>query len=320
MHNVPLMTWKHIWRRWTKSAGSGRHILAWLLPLLLTACAAQQRVWPSALPPSATPFPAFSGETAWQHVQAQVAFGPRIPGSAGHSAVQAYITATLQQAGWQVELQTTELRGYPIVNLVARRDSRPPQIILGAHYDTRPQADNEADPQHRAQPIPGANDGASGVAVLLELARTLPPEAPPTWFVFFDMEDSGNLPGRTWSMGAESFVGWLQRQEIQPQAVVILDMIGDADLQVYYETYSTPSLRTAIWQSAADLGYAQYFIPQERHTILDDHLPFLQAGIPAALVIDFDYPWWHTLEDTPDKVSPRSLQIIGETMLHFLQP
>jgi glutaminyl-peptide cyclotransferase len=248
--------------------------------------------------------------------------GARIPGTEGHDRIQAWMTEQLSEAGWQVEIQQSEALGHPIENLVARRTDAPPQIILGAHYDTRMFADRDPDPAQTTSPVPGANDGASGTAVLLELARTLPEEKVPVWLVFFDAEDNGQIEGWDWILGSREFV---KRNLVQPRAVIVVDMIGDADLNIYKEYNSNPILTDSIWQIAEDLGHADKFIPVYKHTITDDHTPFLEAGIPAVDIIDLDYPYWHTVQDTPDKVSAESLQAVGETlhawvMLQSVQP
>jgi Zn-dependent M28 family amino/carboxypeptidase len=241
----------------------------------------------------------------------QVSFGPRLPGSEGHARVQEWMQAELELAGWQVEIQTSEALGHPIENLVARRGSEPPELILGAHYDTRMFADNDPDPSKRAEFVPGANDAASGVAVLVELARTLPEDTVPVWLVFFDAEDNGRIPGWDWILGSREFV---RNNPVRPRAVIIVDMIGDADLNIYKERNSDPELMDEIWGVARGLGYESKFIPEYKHSMIDDHTPFVEAGIPAVDIIDFDYPHWHTTEDTPDKVSAESLEIVGETL------
>lgn len=258
---------------------------------------------------------AFDGERALADVQAQVAFGPRTPESDGHAKVRDWIRTELETAGWLLEIQQSEQLGHPVYNLIAKRSSEPPQILLGAHYDTRFFADRDPQPAKRFEPVPGANDGASGVAVLLELARTLPIDAVPVWLVFFDTEDNGRIQGWDWILGSRAFVEQLQPR---PQAAIILDMVGDADLNIYYEKNSDPTLRAEIWETAAELDHEDVFIAQEKYSLLDDHTPFLQAGIPAVDIIDFDYPYWHTTLDTPDKVSAESLQAVGETLLLWL--
>lgn len=257
----------------------------------------------------------FDGQRAYADVVTQVNFGARTPGSQAHAEAQAWMEEELLRAGWQVEVQESEAMGHPIFNLVAKRGEAPPQIILGAHYDSRLFADQDPNPSNRSLPVPGANDGASGVAVLLELARTLPEDTPPLWLVFFDAEDNGRIAGWDWILGSREFV---KNNSLQPQAVVIVDMIGDAQLQIYQERNSSPQLTAEIWAAAQALGYGDTFIPEYKFSMLDDHTPFLEAGIPAVDMIDFDYPYWHTLEDTPDKVSPQSLQIVGETLTAWL--
>jgi Zn-dependent M28 family amino/carboxypeptidase len=156
------------------------------------------------------------------------------------------------------------------------------------------------------------------VAVLLELARVLNREklGHQVWLVFFDAEDRGRLDGWPFSVGAREMA---QGLVTRPQSVVVVDMIGDADQNIYYEGYSDPELSAELWAIAADLGYGDTIIPQPKHTIIDDHLPFVEQGIPSVDMIDFDYPYWHTLEDTADKVSPTSLERVGRTIEVWLE-
>ena len=253
----------------------------------------------------------FDGERAYADVQTQVSFGPRISGSEGHAKVQAWMRDELVKAGWQVDIQESTAMGHPIQNIVAKRGSESPQIILGAHYDTRMFADNDPEPANHTSPVLGANDGASGAAVLLEMARSLPEDSAPVWLVFFDAEDNGEIAGWDWILGSKEFV---INNPVQPKAVVVVDMIGDANLNIYKEKNSNETLTNEIWGVAKSLGYGEVFIPEYKYSMIDDHSPFLQAGIPAVDIIDFDYPYWHTLQDTPDKVSAASLQAVGETL------
>ncbi len=257
----------------------------------------------------------FDSSRAYADVQTQVAFGPRIPESAGHAKVREWMRAELESAGWQVEVHESERMGHPIYNIIAKRNAEPPQIILGAHYDTRIIADNDPDLTKRTEPVPGANDGASGVAVLLELARSLPADTTPTWLVFFDTEDNGRIEGWDWILGSRAFA---EEIPINPRVVVIVDMIGDADLNIYLEKNSNVAIRTEIWSTAASLGYGDVFINEEKYSMLDDHTPFLEKNIPAVDIIDFDYPYWHTTQDTPDKVSAESLHAVGDTLWHWI--
>lgn len=257
----------------------------------------------------------FDGARALADVQTQVDMGPRIPGSEGHTQIREWMREELVAAGWQVEIQESERMGHPIYNIVAKRNEEPPQIILGAHYDTRIVSDQDPDPAKRSEPVPGANDGASGVAVLLELARTLPNDTVPVWLVFFDAEDNGRIEGWDWLLGSQAFV---DQNPVQPRAVVILDMIGDSDLNIYLEQNSNQAIRSEIWSTAEELGYGKVFIDTAKYSMLDDHTPFLEKGIPAVDIIDFDYPYWHTTQDTLDKVSAESLQAVGNTLLAWV--
>lgn len=253
----------------------------------------------------------FDGERAYEDVKAQVAFGPRVPGSSAHARTIDWIRQQLESAGWQVEIQQTQSMGHPIQNIRAYRTDGAPTFILGAHYDSRMYATNDPDPARRSQPVPGADDGASGVAVLLELARTLPSDGVPLWLVFFDAEDNGNIPGWDWLLGSKAFVAQLKER---PRAAIVLDMVGDSDLSIPMEGFSDPALRASIWGTAERLGYSGTFPPRVRYNVEDDHLPFIQAGIPAVDLIDLSYRYWHTTSDLPEHISARSLQIVGDVM------
>lgn len=274
--------------------------------LALTACAQ----------PQPSPTEGFDGTEALAWAAWQVALGPRIPGTPAHAEAVDGIVRRLEELDWEVERQPFDYLGTGLENIVARRGGgAEPIVILGAHYDTRPRADMDA--LDTSRPVPGANDGASGVAVLLEMARVLSARAPgrAVWLVFFDGEDSGSIAGWDWVVGSRQFVLSLT---IRPRAAVIVDMVGDADLQLYWERNSDPAIEAEIWQTAARLGHPA-FIPEPRHSMLDDHTPFLQAGIPAVDIIDFDYPYWHTTEDTLDKISASSLEQVGTTLIAWLE-
>ncbi len=259
----------------------------------------------------------FSGDSAYQFVLEQMKYGPRVPGSLSHQFTREYISQNLKDFGWDVEIQENTVRGYQIFNIIGKQGNSGEITVIGAHYDSRIFASAESSEQAQNLPVPGANDGASGVAVLLELARTLPPQSEnQIWLVFFDAEDQGHIEDREWIMGSRAFVQDLTQK---PSRVVIIDMIGDADLQIFREHNSDPLLTDQLWQSASDLGFSDHFIDQEKYNILDDHIPFIETGIPAVDIIDFDYPWWHTLSDTEDKVSPESLEIVGKTLIKWLE-
>jgi glutaminyl-peptide cyclotransferase len=261
------------------------------------------------------PDPQFDGIRAYEDIKLQLSFGPRTTGSEAQEHFLLWLRDNLEGAGWHSTIQQAEMLGHPIKNVIAQRGELPPKIILLAHYDSRLAADNDPDPQKHVLPVPGANDGASGVAVLLELARTLPTDTVPVWLVFLDAEDNGRIPGWDWILGARAFVPTLVNR---PQAVVLVDMIGDTNLNIYMEKNSDPALTRQIWDVAKSLGYDKSFIPEYKYRVIDDHIPFIDAGIPAADIIDLDYPYWHTTMDTADKVSPESLEAVGETLLHWV--
>lgn len=259
----------------------------------------------------------FDGQRALKDVAYQLNLGPRTPGSDGHQQTVDWISAELKINGWAVDIQTGNIQGHPYQNIIGKRGSSDSAIILGAHYDTRLVADQDPDPAKRTLPVPGANDGASGVAVLIELARTLPSNTSSNvWLVFFDIEDQGDIPGWDWILGSQAFADSITTP---PQAVVVVDMIGDANLNIYKEKTSNADLVKQIWDTAAEAGYSGQFIAQEKYSMLDDHTPFLQRGYAAADLIDFDYPYWHTTADTLDKVSAESLKVVGDTLSNWVQ-
>jgi hypothetical protein len=267
---------------------------------------------------------AFDGQRAYEQLQAQMAFGPRWPGSPAHDEAGDYIVSELEALGWQVEEQFFDYQGAQGRNIIARANlDLKDAIILGAHYDTRRLADQTPGAAEEQRPVPGAVDGASGVAVLLELARSLDLDqvSGEVWLAFFDLEDNGGgaIAGWDWIVGSTYMA---QNLSIAPDAVramILVDMIGDVDQQLYYEGNSDEKLREEIWDVAAGLGYDNAFVPEVKYTMIDDHVPFTRQGIPAVDIIDFDYPYWHTTEDTADKASAESLERVGRTLEVWLQ-
>lgn len=258
---------------------------------------------------------AFDPQRAYRDVEAQVALGPRLPGSPASDRLRAYLRGELARAGWRVEVDRWTFAGVGLENLLAKR-GRGPAVLIAAHYDTRACADR--DPHAPSAPVAGANDGASGVAVLLELARTLDPQKlhNGVWLAFLDAEDQGGLQGWPWSVGARRMAETLATR---PQFVIVVDMVGDGQQELYWEASSTPWLRERVWSLAADLGYGSNFVAREKYSIIDDHTPFLERGIPAIDIIDLDYAYWHTIEDTADKVSPASLERVGRVLKRLLE-
>lgn len=272
----------------------------------------------------------FDGQRAFGYVERQMAFGPRVPGTPGHRATGDWLLAELRTRADTVVVQefTHTTHGgtrLALRNFFARfRPDASERALFFAHWDTRPHADRSADTAHHTQPVPGANDGASGVAVLLGLADALK-GAPPTQGVdllFVDGEDWGNFGDTTETLiGARYFAAHLE-PGYQPLYAVLFDMVGDRDLQIYQEGNSVafaPEVVTLVWRKAAELGYDSVFVPSLRHTLLDDHVVLQDVGVRAVDIIDFDYPYWHTIDDTIDKVSAASLDIVGEVAMALIR-
>lgn len=269
-----------------------------------------------------THIPTFDGDNAYDYLLEQCSFGPRPPGSENLTLCRLYISETIESFGWNVTLQNFTYRETICTNIIATWNSSiNTSIILGAHYDTRPEASRDSDPLNRTRPILGANDGGSGTAVLMELARVLPESIrSEVEIVFFDAEDSGTINGWDWIQGSTYYVSELnttRRESIS--AMVLVDMVGDSDLYLPREGYSTSSLQNAIWSIAGQMGYGDVFVESAGGSILDDHRPFLDAGIPAVDLIQYPFPeYWHTLQDTSDKCSAESLEIVGSVLEVFI--
>ena len=274
--------------------------------------------------------PAFDGQRAFEALEHQVAFGPRVPGTAASAVCREYLCAHFRDCGFEVDTQSfTFFDPYssvdtPLVNIIAHfrgGKTDEPAALLLAHYDSRPRTDYHSDSTLRDEPIDGANDGASGVAVRVELANLIA-ERPPDCnvdLVLVDGEDWGQ-PGDTeyYLLGSREFA----RHSIADRYRfgVVVDMIGDKFQQVYREQYTERFFKPVndmIWTVAASQGVTT-FKEGIRHTIMDDHLSLGAAGVPTALLIDFDYLHWHTENDTPDKCSAESLANVGRVLAYIL--
>jgi glutaminyl-peptide cyclotransferase len=273
----------------------------------------------------------FDAETALGYVRAQLEFGPRIPGSLGHRRTGEWIATTMRErADTVIEQRWTHVTAsgdsLPMRNIFARiRPDLPDRVLFVAHWDTRPISDQDPNPARRALPVPGANDGGSGVALLIAIADALR-KTPPTIGVdllFVDGEDYGDFgKNEDVLIGSRYFAKNLPSPDYRPLFGVLWDMIADANLRIAQEGISVaraPEVVARVWNQAADLGYSEFFIPRNEGPITDDHLPLLDAGLRVIDVIDFDYPPHHTPDDTIDKLSAKSFQIVGDVALSLVR-
>ncbi len=276
--------------------------------------------------------PDFNAERSFKYLEKQVEFGPRNPGSASHDACRIWLVNELKNHTERVVEQKFEHYDprldmtLTLTNIVASFNlNANKRILLCAHWDTRPRADMDQEENHD-KPILGANDGASGVAVLLEIANVVKTEKPDVGLdiVLFDGEDYGPeglleeyfLGSRYFSQNLGNY---------KPIYGILLDMVGDAQLSIpkeYHSNTYAPKIVNKVWQAAKELGYQQ-FEDRAGTAVNDDHLQLINAGIPCIDIIDFQYPdkshkYWHTLQDRPDKCSPQSLKAVGQTVLEVI--
>ena len=281
-----------------------------------------------------TRIPVFNGNSAFTHLVAQCDFGPRNPGSVGHQKALDYFLNVLAPLADTVSTQSfTEImprskQKVEMHNVIAQFNPKAKkQIMISAHWDTRPWGDRSLSIMRKDQPILGANDGASGVAILLELAKVLHdnPQKIGVNLVLFDAEDFGSS-GDSWSYckGSQYFAKNLPIP--LPDYAINLDMVGDANLEIYIERISykqNPSLVLDLWGLAEELKLSG-FKKMVYHSIFDDHVPLYElAGIPAVDIIDFDYPdektnYHHTYNDIVENCSPESLRQVGTLMVHHI--
>jgi len=258
----------------------------------------------------------FDGAAALRHVERLVAIGPRTAGSPEGARARAYIEAELRAAGVETRVlpfdAMTPHGRLPMANVIGVLPGKRPDVILiGGHYDTK---------VFREFRFVGANDGGSSTALLLQLAKELvkAPHEFTYWVTFFDGEEArGEWSSADSLYGSRHLAAELTRTGRLPRAVIVVDMIGDRDLNIRREGYSTPWLTDIVWSTARRLGHARHFL-NDVTPVEDDHAPFLRAGVPAALLIDFDYPPWHTAQDTIDQVSAKSLAVVGEVVREAL--
>jgi len=275
----------------------------------------------------------FDGERAYQYLKRQTDFGARVPGSKAHEECLRFLTSELKTFGGIVRVQTfaftqPRLGRVMLSNIIAQyRPAERNRVALTAHWDCRPWADEDADPERRKSPVPGANDGASGVAVLTELAREIAGDTTCAGVdvVLFDGEDMGTRGTlKSWCTGSKYFAAHLPHG-FAPRFAINLDMVGDTYLSIPRERNSdryAHDVMNLVFSTAKQI-HASAFVDVPGEEIYDDHVPLNEAGIKAIDLIDFNYVnpqlnYWHTVEDTPDKCSAESLGEVGTVLFTII--
>lgn len=273
--------------------------------------------------------PRLSGDSAYEHIRTQVAFGPRVPNTEGHRAQLAWMVEYLKERADTVLVQswthkTTKGHAIQLANVFARiNPNAEDRILLLAHWDTRPTADQDRDETKRELPISGANDGASGTALLLEMANVMAKTRPDIGvdILLVDGEDYG--PGDMY-LGARYFAANLP-PGYRPLYGILVDMIADRNPQYPVESNSkemAPEVVERVWRTAEQLGFGQYFRRSSQGAIEDDHVPLNHAGIRTIDIIDFDYgsgnEFWHTSGDVLENTSPLGLEVVGSVLMELI--
>ena len=287
---------------------------------------------------TSAPLGDFDADSAYLYLARQVEFGPRVPNTEAHRLAGDWLTKELKRHGAEVIEQKASLKAFDGTVLNARNifaqfnpRSRD-RLLLLAHWDSRPWADQDPDPAKRALPVEGANDGASGVAVLLEIARQLAlnPLDKGIDILLVDAEDWGSEgDDSSWALGTQYFAKNPPVKGYSPSAAILLDMVGGEDAvfcREYFSEKSNPRLASAIWDTAHSLGYTDLFLNRMGSAIMDDHVELIKAGIPAIDIIEYHpdapsgfNPRWHTTSDTLDGISKSTLEAVGRTLLTFLR-
>lgn len=289
--------------------------------------------------------PEFDADSAYRYIQAQAEFGPRVPNTQAHRACGDYLAGQLEKFGAKVYNQYADLIAYDGTILKSRniigayKPESKKRVLLCAHWDSRPYADNDPDPKNHRTPILGVNDGASGVGVLLEIARQIQKEQPALGIdiVFFDSEDYG-IPefyeGRyqqdTWCLGSQYWARTPHVQNYNARFGILLDMVGGKGATFYYEGYSSRTARSEmkkIWKKANELGYGKYFIKEDGGEVTDDHVyVHTLARIPCVDIINYDAnnpqssfgSFWHTVDDTMENIDRNTLKAVGQTVMDVI--
>jgi hypothetical protein len=325
-----------------------KQILFGLLAIGLLSCGASNQKTPVETVKTESTL-SFDSDSAYQYVEAQTLFGPRVLNTTAHDECRNFLVKTMRRFGATVTEQKATLIAYDgtklnATNIIASyQPEKRKRFLLCAHWDSRPWADNDPLPANHHSPILGANDGASGVGVLMEIGRQLQLEAAKGHhseygvdIVFFDAEDMGvpefsDLPDNedSWCLGTQYWAAEAKKTSYRAEIGILLDMVGGQGANFQWDYYSNkyaPEALQKIWEKAASLGYNNYFKPAQGSAITDDHLYVNRiAGIPCIDIIDFDpesktgfVPYWHTLDDTMKNIDKNTLKAVGETLMYVL--
>ena len=324
-----------------------KHFLLLITVVLLASCTGKHD---TPAEPALAETPLFCADSALSYIVTQCNYGPRVPGTDAHEACGDWIYKQFEQLDLYPVKQRIHTRRYDgqemeCFNIVAVDTLSPfnrPRLLLAAHWDSRPWADNDDDPANHHTPILAANDGASGVAVLLEIARTLrlytgsDTARYAVDFICFDAEDSGvaewdtqfkGNSSSTWCLGSQIWAS--NPHSTDYQAAILLDMVGGRNARFYKEGFSVryaSSLCDRVWEAARRAGYSSFFPTQVSGLVTDDHVP-VNTKTPIRMIDIVPYqeggnnsfsPTWHTLQDTPDNIDPLTLRAVGQTLLEFI--
>lgn len=307
-----------------------------LAALAFAGCGGKKAAAEAVADSSAETAVTFDADSAYSYVAKQVSFGPRVPNTEAHRLCGEWLVSELTRHGAVVTQQDATLKAFDGTVLNAKNilgrfnpdsDTR---LLLLAHWDCRPWADQDPDPANHKTPVDGANDGASGVGVLLEIARQLGAAAPSKGvdILFVDAEDWGTEGSEeSWAMGARYFVEHPPIEGYLPDEAILLDMVGGKGAvfcREYFSEQAAPRLAQSLWGIAASIGYGDIFQNKFGGAVTDDHVQLIAKGIPTVDIIEYHpeeesgfNPHWHTVTDNMDNIDPATLKAVGETVLHY---
>lgn len=305
--------------------------------LALTACAGKKTEVAASDDVAPEVVVNFDADSAYSYVERQVAFGPRVPNTEAHRRCGEWLASELRRRGADVTEQRADLTAFDgtvlkVVNILGRFNTESPdRLLLLAHWDCRPWADQDPNPDNRKKPVDGANDGASGVGVLLEIARQLSEKAPGKGvdILFVDAEDWGTEGSEdSWALGARYFMEHPPVEGYLPDEAILLDMVGGKDAvfcREYFSEQAAPRLAQSLWGIAASRGYGDLFLNKLGGAVTDDHVQLIEKGVPAVDIIEYHpeqesgfNPHWHTVSDNMENIDRATLKAVGETVMQYL--